>query len=110
MALSLENKGVSSLSQPHQRPLGSSRNGFILLEALVAMSLMVGAWMALLQSYQRLQWKLMEQEQTRTRLAKEWNTSEFSFVGKVVASESSRMPSGSRTVHAPAQPASKVER
>jgi len=74
------------------------------------MSLIVGAWMALLQSHQRLQWKLMEQEQQRTRLAKEWNTSEFSFFGKAVTSESSRMPSRSRNVYAPAQPATKVER
>ena len=74
------------------------------------MSLMTGSWMTLMQSYQILILKLMQQEQERVRLTKEWNASEFSFVGKAINSESSRMSSGSRTLHATAQPTAQIKR
>ena len=74
------------------------------------MGLMVGAWMTLMQSYQRLSWKLTQQEQQRMKLRKEWDAHEFGFVGKAIGSESSRVPGGSRAVHAVAQPASQIKR
>ena len=74
------------------------------------MGLMMGAWMAMLQGYQTLSLKLMQQEQERAKLKKEWNDSEISFVGKRVNSEPSRMSSGSRTLHAATQPTTQIKR
>jgi type II secretory pathway pseudopilin PulG len=106
----LENKGVSSTSKTYKKPSDHPKNGFILLEVLIAMSLMTGAWMTLIQSYQTLSLKLMQQEQERVRLTNEWNASELSFVSKRVISEPSRMSSRSRTLHATAQPATQIQR
>ena len=74
------------------------------------MGLMMGAWMTLLQGYQTLSLKLMQQEQERVKLTKEWDASELSFVGKRVNSEPSRMSSSSRTLHATAQPTTQIKR
>jgi hypothetical protein len=101
---------VSLPSKAYQGSLDTSKNGFILLEALVAMSLIVGAWMTLIQSYQKLSLKLMQQEQKRVKLTEEWNASELGFIGKAVNNESSRMPSGSRALHATTQPTSQHKR
>jgi hypothetical protein len=101
---------VALTSKSHQGSRGRSKNGFILLEVLVAMSLMVGAWMTLIQSCQRLSWKLAQQEQQKMKLRKEWDANEFSLVGKVISSDSSGVFSGSRAVHATAQPTSQIKR
>jgi len=106
----LENKGVPSTSKTDIKPLDHGKNGFILLEVLIAMSLMMGSWMTFMQSYQALSLKFMRQEQERVKLIKEWNASELSFVGKAVSSVSSRMSSRSRALHAPTQPASQNQR
>ena len=74
------------------------------------MGLMMGVWMTLMQSYQTLSLKLMQQEQKRVKLTKEWNASELSFVGQAINSEPPRMPSRPRTVHATAQPTSQNQR
>lgn len=66
--------------------------------------------MTLIQSYQRLSLKLMQQEQKRIKLSKEWDANELIFVDKAVNSESSRVPGGSSTVHAIAQPTSQIKR
>ena len=74
------------------------------------MSLMMGAWMSLMQSYQTLSLKLHQQELKRVKLREEWNASEISFVAQAVNNESSRVPSGSRAVHATSQPATQIQR
>jgi hypothetical protein len=101
---------VTSTIKTHQKPPGYAKNGFVLLEALLAMGLMMGAWMALLQGYQTLSLKLMQEEQEKVRLTKEWDASELSIVGKAINSEPSRMSSGSRTLHATAQPTTQIKR
>ena len=74
------------------------------------MSLIMGVWMSLMQSYQILSLKLHQQEQKRVKLREEWNASEISFVGQAVNNESSRVPSGSRALHATSQPANQIQR
>lgn len=74
------------------------------------MGLMMGTWMTLLQSYQTLSLKFIQQEQARAKVREEWNASELSFIGKAINSESSRMSSGSRTLHATAQSAAQIQR
>jgi type II secretory pathway pseudopilin PulG len=101
---------VPSASKTHKKPLDHAKNGFILLEVLVSMGLMMGAWMTLMQSYQTLSLKLIQQEQKRVKLRGEWNASEIRFVGQAVNSESSRLSSGSRTLHATSQPATQIQR
>lgn len=44
------------------------------------------------------------------KLRKEWDAHEFGFVGKAIGSESSRVPGGSRALHATAQPTSQIKR
>ena len=106
----MENKGVSSTSKTYKKPSDHPKNGFILLEVLIAMSLMTGTWMTLMQSYQILSLKFIQQEQERVKVKEEWNASELSFIGKAINSESSRMSSGSRTLHATAQPTAQIKR
>ncbi len=74
------------------------------------MGLIVGSWMALIQSYQTLSLKLLQQEQQRVKFSKEWNASDISFVGKVVSSEPSRMSGGPRTVHDSSKPTAYFKR
>ena len=100
---------MPSASKTYKKPLDHAKNGFILLEVLVAMSLMMGVWMSLMQSYQTLSLKLHQQEQKRVKLREEWNASEISFVGQAVNNESSRVPSGSRALHATSQPATQIQ-
>ena len=45
-------------------------NGFILLEALVAMSLILGAWLASMNTYQAIALRFIAQEAERVQLRK----------------------------------------
>ncbi|MBU3576886.1 hypothetical protein [Polynucleobacter sp. UK-Kesae-W10] len=102
------------------RPLNP--NGFILLEVLVAMSLILGAWMASLASYQgialrhgqqaskrqilRLQWDRHElQEQARSQGSLRQVPNQSHVVNKGKKNESARMPGRNRPVRAIAQSA-----
>lgn len=101
---------MSSASKTYKNPLDHAKNGFVLLEVLIAMSLMTGAWMALMQSYQILSLKLIQLEQKRVKLREEWNVTELSFIGRTVNSESSRVPSRSSALHATSQPTTQIKR
>ena len=74
------------------------------------MGLIMGSWMMLMQGYQALSLKLIQQEHKRAKLRSEWSASELSSVGKAVSGESSRMSSGSSTVHAPSQSNAQIKR
>jgi Tfp pilus assembly protein PilV len=95
-------------------------NGFILLEVLVAMSLILGAWMASLASYQgialrhgqqaskrqvlRLKWDQHElQEQARSQGAQKPLPNQPHLVNQGKKNEFARMPSRNRPVRAIAQ-------
>jgi len=60
--------------------------GFILLEVLVAMSLIMGAWMVSINTYQRLTLTLIQQESKRSHIRKEMDAHETEMYSKMVAS------------------------
>ena len=89
--------------------------GFILLEVLVAMSMILGVWMASVGVYQRLALNLTQQESKRSQLRKDSDVFEMQEHSrtnlhqpyKVLSHESARVPSRNRTMRASAQPAIK---
>jgi prepilin-type N-terminal cleavage/methylation domain-containing protein len=81
--------------------------GFVLLEVLVAMSLILGSWMALVGTYQNLVLRVTQMESKRAQLRREldaFEIGEHTRVNEVTTSkglinESPRMPGRSRTQH-----------
>jgi len=94
-------------------------NGFILLEVLVAMSLILGVWMASIGAYQGLALRLIEQEAKRLQLRGAFDAYEIneylranseqiqpSISSKDLKRESSRVSSRNRSLHPIAKPTS----
>ena len=85
--------------------------GFILLEVLVAMSMILGVWMASVGVYQRLALNLAQQESKRSQLGKELDVFETQeraranahLPGKTLIHESARMSGRNRSMHAATQ-------
>ena len=63
----------------HQLGLHKKPNGFILLEVLVAMSLIMGSWMTTINAYHRLALSLSQQESKRSQLRKEMDAHEIAI-------------------------------
>jgi type II secretory pathway component PulJ len=92
--------------------------GFVLLEVLVAMSLILGSWMTLVGTYQNLVMRITQMESKRAQLRGEFDVFEVSEQARISAStntkgqnhESSRVSSRHRSEHAAAQSASKNQR
>ncbi|WP_216138158.1 hypothetical protein [Polynucleobacter sp. MWH-Berg-3C6] len=92
--------------------------GFVLLEVIVAMSLILGSWMALLGAYQNLALRTAQVESKRTQLRREFDAFEVGEQLRLRGStntkgqnhESSRMSRRHRTQHAAAQPPSQNKR
>ena len=63
----------------------ASPDGFILLEVLVAMSLIMGAWMASANAYQRLALVLGQQESKRSEIRRQIEAHELEVYSKAVA-------------------------
>jgi prepilin-type N-terminal cleavage/methylation domain-containing protein len=101
------------LNPPIDRP-----QGFVLLEVLVAMSLILGSWMALVGTYQNLALRATHMESKRAQLRREFAAFEVSEQARVSTSintkgqnhESSRVPSRHRAQHVTSQPTSKNQR
>jgi Tfp pilus assembly protein PilV len=82
-------------------------NGFVLLEVLLAMSLILGSWMTMLGAYQNLTLRFTQEESKRVQLRKELDAFEISehlranddFAIKGLINESPRMPGRTRTQH-----------
>jgi len=93
------------------KPLAKS-DGFVLLEVLLAMSLILGSWMTLVGAYQTLTLRMAQEESKRTQLRKELDAFEIGehlranddAPIKGVIDESPRMPGRSRTQHGVAKP------
>jgi type II secretory pathway component PulJ len=60
-------------------------NGFILLEVLVAMSLIMGAWMVSANAYQRLALNLNQQETKRAEIRRQIDAHELEIYSRAVA-------------------------
>ena len=92
--------------------------GFILLEVLVAMSMILGVWMVSLGVYQRLVLNLTQQESKRSQLRKdsdvfemqEQSRSNLRLPSKVLSNESTRVSSRNRSVRTSTQPTIKDKR
>ena len=96
----------------------SLSKGFILLEVLVAMSLILGSWMALVGTYQNLALRTTQTENKRAQLRKEFDafeTIEQARAGtkaniKGQSNESTRVSSRNRTQHGASKPNVKNQR
>jgi hypothetical protein len=92
--------------------------GFILLEVLVSMSMILGVWMASVGVYQRLVLNLTQQESKRSELRRNADVFEIQEHGKVnrhlpkqvLGNESTRVPSRNCAMRASAQSAIKDKR
>ena len=99
------------------KPLAKS-DGFVLLEVLLAMSLILGSWMTLVGAYQNLSLRIAQEENKRTQLRKELDAFEIgehlrannSIASKDLLNEHARMPSRTRPQHAIAKPTTKNKR
>ena len=96
----------------------SLAKGFVLLEVLVAMSLILGSWMAFVGTYQNLVLRATQMESKRAQLRREFDAFEVGEQLRVSISantkgqnhESSRVSSRHRAQHASSQSASKNQR
>jgi hypothetical protein len=72
-------------SQESLRGIGLSRhaNGFILLETLVAMSLVMTSWMALENTFQHMILRLGQLQEKRAQMKKELDQYELSLFAKI---------------------------
>ena len=92
--------------------MSESSQGFILLEVLVAMSMILGVWMASVATYQRLALNLVQQETKRSQLRKEFDAFEiqeqgranYNLPSKEMSRESARVPSRHRAMRTTTQP------
>jgi prepilin-type N-terminal cleavage/methylation domain-containing protein len=99
-------------------PVFDRPQGFVLLEVLVAMSLILGSWMASVGTYQSLVLRATQMESKRTQLRREFDAFEVSEQARVIAStnikgqnhESTRVSSRNHTKHAASEPPSKNKR
>jgi len=92
--------------------------GFILLEALVAITMILGVWMASVEAYQCLALNLAQQEGKRAQLRKESDVFEaqeqhrtvLNAPSKAMSHEPARMSGRNRFVRTATQPAIKDKR
>jgi len=92
--------------------------GFILLEALVALSMILGVWMASAATYQNLTLNLVSQEAKRSQLRKEFDAFELqehtranvNLPGKGLNHDSTRVSSRNRSMRSTSQSTSKDKR
>ena len=71
-----------------QDALSTQANGFILLEVLVAMSLVAGSWMALSNTYQGVILRLGQLQEKRAELRKEMDRHELAILAATQLSNS----------------------
>jgi Tfp pilus assembly protein PilV len=105
----------------------NTTDGFILLEVLVAMSLILGAWMISVGAYQQVALRFNQQESKRAELRKTFDAYEIAeqfrtnaiqpilinssnISSKVMKNESARVSSRNRPLHPVAQSATKNQR
>ena len=98
--------------------LNDRPQGFVLLEVLVAMSLILGSWMASVGTYQNLVLRVTQIESKKAQLRREFDVFEVSEQARVSTStntkgqnhESSRVSSRHRAQHVTSQPTSQNQR
>ena len=104
--------------QPTTELRSKNCRGFILLEVLVAMTMILGVWMASVGTYQRLALNLTQQENKRSQLRKDSDVYEIQeqsrthlhLPSKVLSNESARVPGRNRALRATTQSTFKDKR
>ena len=81
-------------------------NGFILLEVLVAMTLIMGSWMAATHTYQKLTLVLKQQESKRSHLRREFDKYEI----ESIKNDANRVSSRNHPLRSSAKPLAKGKR
>ena len=106
------------MCQPCQVPQIDRPQGFVLLEVLVAMNLILGSWMASVGAYQNLALRSTQTESKRVQLQREFDTFEMGeharasirINSKGQTNESTRVSSRNRAQHVTSQPTLKNQR
>jgi hypothetical protein len=88
------------------------------MEVLVAMSMILGAWMTSVGTYQRIALSLVQQEAKRSQLrkdsdafeAQEQSKANFNLPSKALTRESARVSSRNRSMRTSTQPSVKDKR
>jgi len=109
---------MSASKHPNIQRIAENSQGFILLEVLVAMSMILGVWMSSVGAYQRLALNLVQQESKRSQLRKELDAFEmqehgrvkFNSPSEVLRDDSNRMPSRNRSMRTTSQSTFKDKR
>jgi len=109
---------MSASKHPDSRWSFENSQGFILLEVLVALSMILGVWMASVATYQNLTLNLVSQETKRSQLRKEFDAFELqehsrakiNLLGKGLNHDSTRVSSRNRSMHTTFKPAPKDKR
>jgi hypothetical protein len=99
-------------------PQKDTQGGFILLEVLMAMSLIVGSWTAMIHIYQGLALRQSQLQVKKAELRKESDVFEISehahnlpnIFNGAVKNESTRMSSRNRSMHRASQSVTKNQR
>jgi len=99
-------------------PYTHASKGFVLLEVLVAMSLILGTWMSLVSTYQSLALRATHEESKRAGLRKQLDTFEIGEQARAISKvnikgpihESSRVSSRNRAKPAASQSPTKNKR
>ncbi|QWE08907.1 hypothetical protein [Polynucleobacter ibericus] len=102
---------MSACKHPDARGISENSLGFILLEVLVAMSMILGVWITSVGAYQRLALSLTQQEAKRSQLRKELDAFEMqeydrlnlNSPAKVLRNDTTRVPGGNRSMRTPPQ-------
>ena len=109
---------MSAQKRPCKRFSASNDQGFILLEVMVALSMILGVWIASVGVYQRLALNLTQQESKRLHLRKEFDAFETQEQARAILNLSNqhlrnditRVSDRNRPVHATAQSIAKDKR
>lgn len=109
---------MSEIKHPKSELRVANSQGFILLEVLVAMSMILGLWISSARAYQRLTLTLVQQEAQRSQIRKEFDAFEIqehsrssvTFTDKDLNNDFARVPGRHRALRTTTQPALKDKR
>ena len=109
---------MSASKRPDSQWSSENSQGFILLEVLVAMGMILGVWMVSVATYQRLSLNLVQQEVKRSQFRKEWDAFEMQEMvrinlnqsNSVLSYDATRLPGRNHSMRTSTQPAIKDKR
>ena len=110
--------GMSAYKHPNRGMQSKQCQGFILLEVLVAMSIILAVWMVSVEVFQRTALNLIQQEAKRSQLRKEFDVFEvqehnrigLNLLSKGLSDDATRVSGRDRSMRATTQPTPKNKR